>query len=90
MSIDLPGVPDRFTNNLYTQEMDISNRLLRERIIVLGKEVDDEVANQTIALLLHLDAEDPEKDIRLQINCPGGSIAGLLAIVLEFRLRRLD
>jgi ATP-dependent Clp protease, protease subunit len=81
MSIDLPGVPDRFTNSLYTQGVDISNRLLRERIIVLGKEVDDEVANQTITLLLHLEAEDPEKDIRLQINSPGGSIAGVLAIV---------
>src|SRR6266852_2978174 len=59
---------------------DISSRLLKERIIFLGKPVDDEIANLTIAELLHLESEDPDKDIALYINCPGGSVYAGLAI----------
>jgi ATP-dependent Clp protease protease subunit len=58
--------------------LDIYSRLLHERIIFLGTTIDDEIANLTIAELLHLESEDPGKDISLYINCPGGSVyAGL-------------
>jgi ATP-dependent Clp protease protease subunit len=60
--------------------MDIFSRLLRERIIFLGTAVDDHVASLTIAQLLFLEAEDPEKDIYLYINSPGGSVSAGLAI----------
>lgn len=60
--------------------MDIFSRLLRERIIFLGTAVDDHVASLTIAQLLFLEAEDPEKDIFLYINSPGGSVSAGLAI----------
>src|SRR5450759_4174239 len=59
---------------------DIYSRLLNERIIFLGSPVDDEIANLTIAELLHLESEDPDKDISLYINCPGGSVYDGLAI----------
>src|SRR5437867_5792185 len=60
--------------------LDIYSRLLNERIIVLGTPVDDQIANLTIAELLHLESEDPGKDISLYINCPGGSVYAGLAI----------
>lgn len=60
--------------------MDIFSRLLRERIIFLGTAVDDHVASLLIAQLLFLEAEDPEKDIKLYINSPGGSVSAGLAI----------
>ncbi|MEM8714343.1 MAG: ATP-dependent Clp protease proteolytic subunit, partial [Cyanobacteria bacterium P01_G01_bin.4] len=53
---------------------DIYSRLLRDRIIFLGKGIDDEVANLAIAQMLFLEAEDPEKDIYMYINSPGGSV----------------
>ena len=59
---------------------DIYSRLLNERIIFLGTPIDDEIANLTIAELLHLESEDPNKDISLYINCPGGSVYAGLAI----------
>ncbi len=59
---------------------DIYSRLLNERIIFLGTPVDDEIANLTIAELLHLESEDPDKDISVYINCPGGSVYAGLAI----------
>ena len=54
--------------------------LLRERIIFLGTPIDDQIANLTIAELLHLESEDPGKDISVYINCPGGSVYAGLAI----------
>ncbi|MBU1098990.1 MAG: ATP-dependent Clp endopeptidase proteolytic subunit ClpP [Bacteroidetes bacterium] len=60
--------------------MDIFSRLLRERIIFLGSGVDDHVASLMIAQLLFLEAEDPDKDINLYINSPGGSVSAGLAI----------
>ncbi|AHB87725.1 ATP-dependent protease proteolytic subunit ClpP3 [Thermosynechococcus sp. NK55a] len=69
----MPGEP-------YTQWIDIYNRLYRERIIFLGKEVDDEIANQIVAVMLYLDSEDPGKDIMLYINSPGGSVTAGMAI----------
>jgi ATP-dependent Clp protease protease subunit len=59
---------------------DIYSRLLNERIIFLGTPVDDEIANVTVAELLHLESEDPDKDVALYINCPGGSVYDGLAI----------
>nr|WP_287129557.1 ATP-dependent Clp endopeptidase proteolytic subunit ClpP [Candidatus Cyanaurora vandensis] len=59
---------------------DIFSRLLRERIIFLGTPVDDMVANLIVAQLLFLEAEDPEKDISLYINSPGGSVTAGMAI----------
>jgi len=59
---------------------DIYSRLLKERIIFLGTPIDDAVANLTMAQLLHLESDDPDKDIALYINSPGGEITGLFAI----------
>jgi len=59
---------------------DIFSLLLKERIIFLGTPIDDHIANLIVAQLLFLDREDPEKEIRLFINCPGGSITAGLAI----------
>ena len=60
--------------------MDIFSRLLRERIIFLGTAIDDHVASLIIAQLLFLEAEDPDKDISLYINSPGGSVSAGLAV----------
>ena len=59
---------------------DIYSRLLKDRIVFLGSEIDDSVANLVIAQLLFLEAEDPDKDIRLYINSPGGSVSAGMAI----------
>src|SRR6266700_2866824 len=59
---------------------DIYSRLLAERIVFLGTPVDDQIANLIIAQLLHLESEDPEKDIFLYINSPGGNVYSGLAI----------
>jgi len=59
---------------------DIYSRLLRERIIFLGTGIDDQVADSLVAQLLFLEAEDPEKDIQIYINSPGGSVTSGLAI----------
>lgn len=80
MPIGVPKVPYRMPGEPYTQWIDIYNRLYRERIIFLGKEVDDEIANQIVAVMLYLDSEDPGKDIVLYINSPGGSVTAGMAI----------
>src|SRR5215210_6299201 len=59
---------------------DIYSRLLNERIVFLGTPVDDQIANLIVAQLLHLESEDPEKDISLYVNSPGGSVYAGLAI----------
>ncbi len=59
---------------------DLYSRLLKDRVVFLGREIDDAVANVVIAQLLFLDAEDPDKDIMLYINSPGGSVTAGLAI----------
>ena len=60
---------------------DIYSRLLNDRIVFLGSAIDDDVANVVIAQLLHLESADPEKDISLYINSPGGSVTAGLAIL---------
>jgi len=62
------------------RSFDIYSRLLRERIIFIGMPVDDQVANLVVAQLLHLESDDPDKDIAIYINSPGGQIYGGLAI----------
>ena len=62
------------------QTMDIYSRLLKDRIIFLGTPVNDQVANAVMAQLLHLDSEDPEQDINIYINSPGGSVYAGMAI----------
>src|SRR6266508_1785564 len=62
------------------RSFDIWSRLLKDRIVILGTPIDDTVANLVTAQLLHLESEDPEKDVALYINSPGGSSTALLAI----------
>jgi len=62
------------------KQMDVLSRLLQDRILLLGQGVDDEVANVLVAQLLYLANEDPEKDITLYINSPGGSVSAGMAI----------
>lgn len=62
------------------RSFDIYSRLLKDRVIFLGSQIDDNVANVVIAQLLFLEAEDPDKDIHLYINSPGGSITAGMAI----------
>jgi len=69
---------------------DIYSRLLKERIIFLGGPIDDYTANIVIAQLLHLEYEDPKKDIHLYINSPGGSVTAGLAIVDTMNLIKPD
>jgi ATP-dependent Clp protease protease subunit len=68
------------TTSRSERAMDIFSRLLRERIVFLGFPIDDMVANTIVAQLLLLEGEDPDKDIRLYINSPGGSVTAGLAI----------
>jgi len=70
------------------RSFDIYSRLLRDRIVFLGQAIDDDVANLVIAQLLFLEAEDPEKDISLYINSPGGSVTAGLAIYDTMRYVR--
>ncbi len=65
---------------------DLSARLLHQRIVVLGQEVDDDVANRVCAQLLLLCAEDPRRDVALYINSPGGSVSAALAMYDTMRL----
>ncbi|HUV75148.1 MAG TPA: ATP-dependent Clp protease proteolytic subunit [Dehalococcoidales bacterium] len=69
---------------------DIYSLLLRERIVMLGMPINDQVANVVVAQLLYLEREDPEKDISLYIHCPGGVISAGLAIYDTMQLIRCD
>lgn len=69
---------------------DLYSRLLRERIIFLGTPIDDNVADLLVAQLLFLDAEDPEKDVQIYINSPGGSVTAGMAIYDTMRQIRPD
>jgi ATP-dependent Clp protease protease subunit len=70
--------------------MDIYSRLLADRIIFLGMPVDDQIANIVMAQLLHLESEDPEQDVNVYINSPGGSVTAGLAIYDTMRFIRCD
>ena len=69
---------------------DIYSRLLNDRIVFLGQQVDDAVANTVVAQLLHLESEDPDKDISLYINSPGGSVTAGLAILDTMNFVKCD
>ncbi|BCU81208.1 ATP-dependent Clp protease proteolytic subunit [Polycladomyces abyssicola] len=69
---------------------DIYSRLLKDRIVFLGSPIDDHVANLVVSQLLFLDAEDPEKDIHLYINSPGGSITAGMAIYDTMQFIKAD
>jgi ATP-dependent Clp protease protease subunit len=72
------------------RSFDIYSRLLRERVVFVGSPIDDEVANLVVAQLLHLEAEDPEKDIQMYINSPGGVVYAGLAIYDTMRFIKPD
>src|ERR1700756_1986402 len=72
------------------REFDIYSRLLNERIIFLGTPIDDQIANLVVAQLLHLESEDPDKDISLYINSPGGVVYSGLAIYDTMRFIKPD
>jgi len=72
------------------RSFDIYSRLLRERIVFLGQEVNDDIANLVAAQLLHLDGEDPDKDIYLYVNSPGGSSYAMMAIYDAMQYVRSD
>ena len=72
------------------RSFDIYSRLLRERVVFVGSEIDDEIANLVVAQLLHLEAEDPDKDIQMYINSPGGIVYAGLAIYDTMRFIKPD
>jgi ATP-dependent Clp protease protease subunit len=80
MSIELPGTSYAASLTEDVSRMDIYNRLLKDRIVFLGTDVNDDIANFITAQMLHLESQDPEKDIWLYINSPGGSVTAGMAI----------
>ena len=75
-----PILPTAQSTSIVSPTHEIFNRLLRERIIFLGTEVDDDIANVICAQLLHLAGEDADQDLWLYINSPGGSVTAVMAI----------
>ncbi|HHX50285.1 MAG TPA: ATP-dependent Clp endopeptidase proteolytic subunit ClpP [Clostridia bacterium] len=88
MSVLVPMVVEQ--TNRGERAYDIYSRLLKDRIIFIGSPIDDHVANLVIAQMLFLEAEDPEKDINLYINSPGGSISSGMAIFDTMQYIRPD
>ncbi len=80
MPIGVPRVPYQMPGQPYSDWINIYDRLYRERIIFLGRGINDGLANQIIAIMLYLDSEDSSKPIYLYINSPGGSVTAGLAI----------
>ena len=80
MGIELPGTSYAASLTEDVSRMDIYNRLLKDRIVFLGTDVNDEIANFITAQMLHLESQDPERDIWLYINSPGGSVTSGMAI----------
>jgi len=72
------------------RSFDIYSRLLRERVVFVGAAIDDDIANLVVAQLLHLEAEDPEKDIQMYINSPGGVVYSGMAIYDTMRFIKPD
>nr|YP_009340827.1 ATP-dependent Clp protease proteolytic subunit [Palmophyllum crassum]BAW34774.1 ATP-dependent Clp protease proteolytic subunit [Palmophyllum crassum] len=80
MPIGVPKIPYRLPGEPTAQWVDLYNRLSRERILFLGQDIDDELANQIIGLFLYLNSEDEKKEIYLYINSPGGVVTAGLAV----------
>ena len=72
------------------RSFDIYSRLLNERIIFIGQQIDDDIANLVVAQLIHLESDDPDKDIAVYVNSPGGSLHGGLAIYDAMQYVRPD
>src|SRR3978361_2499397 len=72
------------------RSFDIYSRLLRERVVCVGSAIDDDVANLVVAQLLHLEAEDPDKDIKMYVNSPGGGVYAGMAIYDTMRFIKPD
>jgi ATP-dependent Clp protease protease subunit len=72
------------------RSFDIYSRLLNERIVFIGRQIDDEIANLVVAQLVHLESEDPEKDVSVYVNSPGGSLHAGLAIYDTMQYIRPD
>lgn len=72
------------------RQFDIYSRLLKERIVFIGMEIDDHLANLVMAQLLHLQSENPDKDISIYINSPGGNVTSTLAIYDTMQYVRCD
>ncbi|TQM25561.1 ATP-dependent Clp protease protease subunit [Nocardia bhagyanarayanae] len=89
MTINQAGVMTSATTGLNLSDS-VYERLLRERIIFLGTQVDDDIANKICAQILLLSAEDPTKDISLYINSPGGSVTAGMAIYDTMQLSECD
>ncbi len=80
MGIETPGIPHAATVTEDVSRLDIYNRLLKDRIVFLGTDVNDDIANFITAQMLYLEGQDPERDIWLYINSPGGSVTAGMAI----------
>jgi ATP-dependent Clp protease protease subunit len=72
------------------RSFDIYSRLLRERVVFVGSAIDDDIANLVVAQLLHLEADDPDKDIQMYVNSPGGVVYAGLAIYDTMRFIKPD
>jgi ATP-dependent Clp protease protease subunit len=88
MSTMIPMVVEQSARG--ERAFDVYSRLLAERIVFLGTPIDDEVANVVVAQMLHLEADDPDKDIFLYINSPGGSVYAGLGIYDTMQFIRPD
>nr|YP_008474588.1 Clp protease proteolytic subunit [Marsilea crenata]AGI51474.1 Clp protease proteolytic subunit [Marsilea crenata] len=80
MPIGVPKVPFRLPGEEDAVWVDVYNRLYRERLLFLGQQVDDEIANQLIGIMMYLNGEDEGKDMFLYINSPGGSVLAGISI----------
>ena len=72
------------------RSFDIYSRLLNERIVFIGQQIDDDIANLVVAQLIHLESQDPEKDVSIYVNSPGGSLHAGLAIYDAMQYVRCD
>ena len=90
MPIGTPSVPYRLPGSQFERWVDIYTRLGAERILFLGQEVTDGVANSLVAQMLYLDSEDSTKPIYLYINSPGGSVTAGLAIYDTMKYLKID
>jgi ATP-dependent Clp protease, protease subunit len=88
MPLTIPGVIEQDARG--SREQDLFSRLLKDRIIILGEEVDDQQASIIVGSLLFLEKQDPDRDIELYVNSPGGSVTAGLAIYDTMQLLRCD
>jgi len=90
MPIGVPKVAYKVPGAQFADWVDLYNRLYRERILFLGQQIDDELANSMIGIMLYLDSEDNNKPINMYINCPGGSVTSGFAMFDTMRHIKSD